>query len=618
MKGGTILLTAKNVIEKKEAVFTFRVHIRTKEGPRLSTLRYNVLLYPAAPESIPPSEQQGDMHAVRAHAEELAIRASKWFDELQRCNPIGTHLEERTRRISDRSPEAQALTLRAWRAAIAYNWCHHKILAAPTAVRHDLRPMAGEKAPELAHEKSGGSATTTTPTQAVAPISPVPSPLRATVEEGYRIEEGFFDVKIRGTPFLLQGLIVRKADGVGRLPIMLYTHGVTPSMNQRQEMTPRGVKDANLRLVRDYARRGWLAVFVLRRAYGQSDGPDPVMGFKCDSTTPSFQEGMDWAADDLEATLNYMGRRVDADTSRMVILGVSGGGAAAVALGARNIPGLKLVVNVSGGLSLINCAKNSERLVEAMRYFGAKSRVPNLWYYVKNDSIFPEETVVKMRAAFLEGGAYAKLLHYPKLTVPDAENIDGHNLWSKMRPTVMLDVDGYLHTHDLPTWDFTDAKTFTGKLDLKATALPFIELYLAAPGHKALARSTTNESFLADTYNADTLEHAKQGAVAACEKRYSGHTCKIIDPPERRGAEAGHDAVTPRAKIGLATDMNMPARTGTTSSSQPNTAESAGARRKLLRKVKSLSKRATPPSGSCTGVGAVKTEGGKCLRWITR
>jgi hypothetical protein len=72
----------------------------------------------------------------------------------------------------------------------------------------------------------------------------------------------------------------------------------------------------------------------------------------------------------------------------MMAFGVSGGGGAVVALSARTIPGLKVVVNVSGGFALLNCDKNSDRLVEAMRYYGARSRVPNLWHYAKTDSIF--------------------------------------------------------------------------------------------------------------------------------------------------------------------------------------------------------------------------------------
>jgi hypothetical protein len=100
--------------------------------------------------------------------------------------------------------------------------------------------------------------------QSVPPISALP--LHLTVEEGYRIEEGFFDVNIRGTHFLLQGLIVKKADAGGKLPIMLFAHGTTPSMKDRQEMTPRGIKDANLRLVRDYGGAvGWGCLYCGER-----------------------------------------------------------------------------------------------------------------------------------------------------------------------------------------------------------------------------------------------------------------------------------------------------------------------------------------------------------------
>jgi dienelactone hydrolase len=369
---------------------------------------------------------------------------------------------------------------------------------------------------------------TTASIQEVAPRSAVPSALHTTVEDGYRIEEGFFNVTIGISPVLLQGLIVKKADAVGKLPIMLYTHGSTPSMETRQAMTPRGVKDVNLRLVRDYARRGWLGVVVLRRAYGQSDGPDPATGYKCDRSAPSFQDGMDAAADDLEATLNFVGRREDADANRIMALGVSGGGGAVVALSARNVPGLKVVVNVSGGFALLNCDKNADRLVEAIRNYGAKSRVPNLWYYAKTDSIFPEQTVVKMRAAFLEGGAYAKLVHYPALVI--APGMDGHNLWGKQTSMIMLDIDGFLRTHDLPTWDYSEARALVEKHGIKRWAHS-IELYAAAPGYKALAKSTTGD-FVADVYASDTLEHAKKQAVTVCQQRHPGHLCTVIDPPE--------------------------------------------------------------------------------------
>jgi len=144
-----------------------------------------------------------------------------------------------------------------------------------------------------------------------------------------------------------------------------------------------------MRLLRAYTQRGWLAVYVLRRGHGQSDGPIPVVVTKCDGSSPTVQEFSDADADDLEATLAYIGQREDADTSRIITLGVSGGGLAVVALGARNTPGLKVMVNISGGLRTTACsdAQNSERLVMAARDYGTRSKVPNRWYSRKRISM---------------------------------------------------------------------------------------------------------------------------------------------------------------------------------------------------------------------------------------
>ena len=63
---------------------------------------------------------------------------------------------------------------------------------------------------------------------------------------------------------------------------------------------------------------------------------------------------------------------------RIMASGVAGGGAAVVALGARDILGLKVIINVSGGLRTTGCsdAQNRERLVKAARQYGTKPRVP--------------------------------------------------------------------------------------------------------------------------------------------------------------------------------------------------------------------------------------------------
>lgn len=51
--------------------------------------------------------------------------------------------------------------------------------------------------------------------------------------EGYRIEEGFLRVRIKERLVLLQGLVVKKADATGKLPIIIMMHGTNSSANER-------------------------------------------------------------------------------------------------------------------------------------------------------------------------------------------------------------------------------------------------------------------------------------------------------------------------------------------------------------------------------------------------
>jgi len=92
-------------------------------------------------------------------------------------------------------------------------------------------------------------------------------------------------------------------------------------------------------------------IYILRRGYGHSDGPIPIPVTKCGDSS-------DADADHLEATLAYVREREDGDTSRIMTHGVCGSCLAVVALGARNIPGLKVVIiNISDGLRTTGCSQ---------------------------------------------------------------------------------------------------------------------------------------------------------------------------------------------------------------------------------------------------------------------
>src|SRR5262245_1908577 len=85
-------------------------------------------------------------------------------------------------------------------------------------------------------------------------------------------DASFLRVAIHGRTVRLEGLVVRRADATGRLPVALIAHGKPSTMAAMLDKRA----DDYVRQARDLARRGWLAVVVMRRGFGASDGPQPM------------------------------------------------------------------------------------------------------------------------------------------------------------------------------------------------------------------------------------------------------------------------------------------------------------------------------------------------------
>jgi hypothetical protein len=68
-------------------------------------------------------------------------------------------------------------------------------------------------------------------------------------------------VDIGGEPFTLEALVSKELGRGPRLPIAVITHGQSRDIGQREKVTAR----AYMRTGREFARRGWPAVVVVRR-----------------------------------------------------------------------------------------------------------------------------------------------------------------------------------------------------------------------------------------------------------------------------------------------------------------------------------------------------------------
>src|ERR1041385_277014 len=125
---------------------------------------------------------------------------------------------------------------------------------------------------------------------------------------------GFFRTLIGGQDVRLEGLVVKRAGATGRLPVALITHGKPATTGRVLDVHATSLAGQ----ARDLARRGWLAAVVVRRGYGQSDGPLRV-AVSCRS--PSFTERFAAEAEDLLGALEFITRRPDADPARVIAIG---------------------------------------------------------------------------------------------------------------------------------------------------------------------------------------------------------------------------------------------------------------------------------------------------------
>ncbi len=349
-----------------------------------------------------------------------------------------------------------------------------------------------------------------------APAISTPASAQIATDE-FIAERTFFRTHIDGKSVRLEGLVLKRADLAGsKLPVAVITHGKSANLTDMLESKAADYAGP----ARDLARRGWLSVVVMRRGFGQSDGPRPA-DLTCDST--SFINRFSADAEDLQGALDVVVKRPDVDPDRAIAIGVSAGGAAVMALAARNPKNLKGVINVSGGLAMPACPKD-EVLVNAFKEFGSSSRVPTLWVYAKNDSLFGPATVERMQSAYLDGGGDVKLVMF------DKHGNDGHSLFADAsgRLKWMMEMDGFLRFHDLPTSRRDSVPELMKLLKLADHNRAFLENYLAAPTYKAMAITADGKSH-ATQYGAQSMEIARKAVLEYCQEQFKAtEPCKIV------------------------------------------------------------------------------------------
>ncbi len=319
-----------------------------------------------------------------------------------------------------------------------------------------------------------------------------------------------------GRTCALAALVVRPA-AAGRYPLALLTHGSPRNGEARRRMSAAQMSFQ----AEELARRGYVAVVVMRRGYGTSEGAWAESSGECDSA--DHERGARESARDLNAALRTLAALPGVDATRIVVIGQSAGGIGSVALAADRPPGLKAVVNFAGGRGsrAPNDVCREDRLVHAYAALGKAARVPSLWIYTKNDRYFGPALAKRMFDAYTGEGGIADFRLLPSF------GEDGHALFARRSglPQWRPLVDDFLRRHGLPTWDAPPTEPPVPELQppsaLAGDSLTHWARYLESSDNKAFAISPHGRfAWRSGHYS---LDSARAAALEAC-----GPSCRVV------------------------------------------------------------------------------------------
>jgi dienelactone hydrolase len=251
----------------------------------------------------------------------------------------------------------------------------------------------------------------------------------------YRINEHIIQVPAGRDHRAMMETTVFQPNGPGPFPLLIINHGKDPG---RPDMQPR---DRFYHMAHAFVERGYAVMVPMRQGFANSTGRYHDHG--CDMEANGYSQ-----ADDIFDALDYARQQSWVDADHIVIAGQSYGGLATIALGTRELPGVRGLINFAGGLrdDTDRCAWRSS-LVSAFTQYGASNRIPSLWMYGENDSLFGPDLVSRLYQAFEGAGGKARLVEYPAFK-RDAHGMlasrDGQKVW-------LADTEKFLQQVGMPT-----------------------------------------------------------------------------------------------------------------------------------------------------------------------
>jgi dienelactone hydrolase len=236
--------------------------------------------------------------------------------------------------------------------------------------------------------------------------------------------------------------VYHDSDAAQPYPIALINHGRAAKAEERAAFG-RATSITNARWL---AAMGFLVVVPTRIGYGVSGGEDAEDTGDCGRK--NYPPGYEAAAAQTLQVLDIVKQRPDVASNRILILGQSFGGATAIAVAAKNPPGVLAAINFAGGGGGNPVTQPQEpcgtsQLRRMFADYGRRARIPTLWIYTENDQWMGPKYPREWFGAFKAEGGVGEFVQFP----PHGK--DGHGLFTQApevwRPTALsfLQANGF-------------------------------------------------------------------------------------------------------------------------------------------------------------------------------
>jgi dienelactone hydrolase len=217
-------------------------------------------------------------------------------------------------------------------------------------------------------------------------------------------------VKDDGGPLLNHSITLTlfRDDAKERTPFLILNHG-RPGSAERRAAFGRARYPGNSRY---FVEQGFAVFIPTRIGYGVTGGPDLEYSGPC--ANRNFPPAYEAAAQQSLAVIAYAKAQPYSDGEGLVV-GHSFGGVVALALAAKNIPGVRGAINFAGGGGgdperSPDRPCRSDLMASLLAAYGRSAKAPTLWLYSENDRYWGPALPRSWFDGYVAAGGHARFV----------------------------------------------------------------------------------------------------------------------------------------------------------------------------------------------------------------